>query len=482
MTSQSCYQSLTVEFFYILELSTVFLHIITFPDSSQKFRTILYSTELHVRFYVATSHFTPLTMVTLETAGGPIQSPSPPPPPHKPPEPSQQHFAPVIQAIPLQHRSAGTRNNPGTQTYVDRHGPNADHTLSPAAVTMATSDHPPIPPTPLITLSTRDRRRIVRNHRDPFRSQPLRRSSIRQQDGNTTHMPHITTATTTTHTSPQQYTKKKKNDPILSPSSTTACKSTAPHSTMASTLAAPTDKPPIRQTSLTHRRIVRNTALSRNHQQDPSSKPHPRLPRLPPAHQDETIPPTDDQPSDQPCDTNNNPVPVNKFNQITTTTTPDTSSKASNSSYEHDPTIDHNNKTQPETQRHPTTSATLDPATMKAIRASHVIQQQIADIQDTLQNMLAVLHRNSLPPPSTKIPSQDPPIREIRATDQPQPILLFDLSGKTAIDTLALQLKHQPPQYQDYMTLLLTSRDRCNRFSSPPLHAVPRNHRNLPDI
>jgi len=32
------------------------------------------------------------------------------------------------------------------------------------------------------------------------------------------------------------------------------------------------------------------------------------------------------------------------------------------------------------------------------------------------------------------------------------------------------------------MTLLVPSRDRRNRFSSPPLHAVPRNYRNLPDV
>jgi len=118
---------------------------------------------------------------------------------------------------------------------------------------------------------------------------------------------------------------------------------------------------------------------------------------------------------------------------------------------------------------------------MKAIRASHnAIQQQIADIQDTLQNMLEVLRRNSLPPPLTEIPLQETPIREIQTTDQPQSILLFDLSGNTAIDTLASQLNHQLPKYQDHLTLLITSRDRRNRFLSPPLHAAPRNLRTIP--
>jgi len=131
-----------------------------------------------MRFYVATSHFTPLTMVTLETAGGPIQSPPPPSPPHKPPESSQQHSSSITQAIPMQQHFVGNRNNPGTQLYVNWHGPNANHTPFPAVVTMAANNHPHLSSMPQITLSTRNRRCIVCIHRDTFQSQPTRTSSI----------------------------------------------------------------------------------------------------------------------------------------------------------------------------------------------------------------------------------------------------------------------------------------------------------------
>jgi len=266
----------------------MFLEWATFPDSSQKFRHILYSTELHVRFYVATSHFNPFTMVTLATAGGPIQSPLPSPTPHKPPESSQQHFVPIIQAISLQRRPAGTRNNLGTQPYVDQHDPNADHTPSPAAVTVAASIHPPLSPAPLITLSTHDRRRIVRLSQDPFRSQTIRSSSIRQAVVNTTHMPHGTTATTTTHTS-QQYIKKKKNDSMFLKrftASTIATTPSSPHSPTAPTRypearthPAQADQRPIQKHSPTHRQIVRNTALHQNYLRDPNHRAHSRPPQ-----------------------------------------------------------------------------------------------------------------------------------------------------------------------------------------------------------
>jgi len=94
-------------------------------------------------------------------ANGPIQSPLPSLTPHKPPEPYQQHFILIIQAIPLQHHPAGTQNNPGTQPYVDQHSPNADQTPSTAVVTMVTSNHPPLSPAPLITLSTHNHQCIV---------------------------------------------------------------------------------------------------------------------------------------------------------------------------------------------------------------------------------------------------------------------------------------------------------------------------------
>jgi len=82
------------------------------------------------------------------------------------------------------------------------------------------------------------------------------------------------------------------------------------------------------------------------------------------------------------------------------------------------------------------------------------------------------------------------PICKLQAPyNQPQPILLFDLMGNMATDTLALQMKHHLPKYQNYLTLLESSRDCHNWFASPPLHAAPHNLWNpdlglliLPDI
>jgi len=176
---------------------------------------------------------------------------------------------------------------------------------------------------------------------------------------------------------------------------------------------------------------------------------------------------------------------------------------ASNGTNTNDFINSHKNMTQSGIQPHPTINATIDPELIKVIRTSHdAIQQQIEAIQATLQTMITVLNRNSLPPQPTEPPSHDPPIRELSPTPDrtttytPKTILLFDLSTTCqslpkSIDTLALQLKHfaphnlalqlnhHPPKYQDHLNLLEPSRDRRNRFLSPPLHAAPRNLRNI---
>jgi len=107
------------------------------------------------------------------------------------------------------------------------------------------------------------------------------------------------------------------------------------------------------------------------------------------------------------------------------------------------------------------THITLDPE----IWASHnAIQQQIADIQDTLQNMLVVIHRNSWPPPLTELPMQDLPISKSPKTSKSNsiktlhPILRFDLlitskSLPKPIGTSAFQPKHPPFKDQDYHLL-----------------------------
>ena len=345
-------------------------------------------------------------------AGGPIQSPPPPPPPHKPPEPSQQHFSPIIQAKTLKRSPVGNRNNPGTQIHMDRHGPNADHTPSHAAE-MAANDHPPLSPTTsLLTLSTCDRRCIVRIHRDPFRSQPTRRSSLRPDVGNTTHTTHGPTETTTNYTSSQQFTKTKKNDSILLttptdstnvniPTASQYSTATSAQHAEAKTHSARAARPIIRHNPTHRRRIVRNPAPSQNNKKVTTCDPEPRCPSSRPAIIDTTTAPTTELSS---------PATGTLAPNITscpseTTMIASAFHTASNGTNTNDFINSHKNMTQSGIQPHPTINATIDPELIKVIRTSHdAIQQQIEAIQATLQTMITVLNRNSLPPQPTEPP------------------------------------------------------------------------------
>jgi len=426
-------------------------------------------------------------MVTLETAGGPIQSPLPPPPPHKPPESSQQQSPPIFPDIPLQHQPLDLRNNPGTQTNVDRHGPNADHTPNPAAVTEDDNDHPTLPPTPLTTPSTRDRRRIVRIHRDSSRSQPTTRStSIRLTVGNMTHTTQGTTATTTSHTSSQQYTKTKKKDSILltrSTHSTTATISTSLHSLTTSsrhseapTHSAQADRLPTSNKPIHCCRTMSNPAPYPNNTTNTTCDPDPQCSNLRTKITDATPKPQEEMLA---TDTLAHKITYSPSGttMITTACHPVTNGPNTN-----DSTIISKTTMQSGIQRNPTITATIDPELIKVIRTSHdAIQQQIEAIQTTLQTMITVLNRNILPPQTTELPSADRPISEISPTpdrttiDTPKLLLLFDLANSgqsphTEIDAPALPLKHSEPQYRDYylpLSLLPTRRARRHWF---PLH------------
>jgi len=90
--------------------------ISTFPDSRKKFRRHTTSRN-PTRTYVANPSFTPLTMATLETAGGPLQSLWSPTPTCMHADSCQKPHLPLFMAILPEQRLTSTQKSPGTAMH-----------------------------------------------------------------------------------------------------------------------------------------------------------------------------------------------------------------------------------------------------------------------------------------------------------------------------------------------------------------------------
>jgi len=125
--------------------------LFTIPDSSKTPATYLL-VQISTRFYVETSHFTTLTMVTFEMAGRPLQSPLPLSLTHLSPTICQKYISSNIQANAPQHCIVCNLQHPSTKTHVAQHGTAIDDKCFPTSMTMIFTN-PPIHSTPSPLLS-----------------------------------------------------------------------------------------------------------------------------------------------------------------------------------------------------------------------------------------------------------------------------------------------------------------------------------------
>jgi len=158
---------------------------------------------------------TTLTMVTLETAGGPLQSPTASLKPHEPANSCTKPPFVILKAIPTQRRIVRACNHPGTQRPVARYSAFTHPPHFPAKPTMIINNNSPTPsPTPLPPLNSTSHQRIVRSSSDCARPSVTSNYCNMRSSGQATTAPTSTTTTTTTYISSTKNTKKSEKEPI----------------------------------------------------------------------------------------------------------------------------------------------------------------------------------------------------------------------------------------------------------------------------
>jgi len=150
-------------------------------------------------------------MVTLEAAGGPLQSPLISLTPHKPVVPCQQ--PPLSNAKAMSNQRCIVRQNkqPGTTIHVARYSPHRQPTLLPAKPTMTTAASP-VDLSTSWRSSTHTAHRLIVHQPHSSASQSVVPNCLSKSVGPTRTTSTHTTAMTTLYISSQKHTKKQKKN------------------------------------------------------------------------------------------------------------------------------------------------------------------------------------------------------------------------------------------------------------------------------
>jgi len=156
---------------------------------------------------------TTLTMVTLETAGGPLQSLTASLKPHEPANSCTKPPFMILKAIPTQRRIVQACNHPGTQRPVAQYSAFTHPLHFPVKTTMIINNKSPTPsPTPFSPLNSSSHRHIVCSSSDCDCQSVTSNYCNRRSSGQVMTTPTSTTTTTTIYVSSTKNTKKSEKN------------------------------------------------------------------------------------------------------------------------------------------------------------------------------------------------------------------------------------------------------------------------------